>query len=246
MAAGWFARQLRALNRRPFGRAESAFYEYVAAPAVRRIVAPILTRELDGSGPRVLDVGCGAGDLTSELRGAARAVVGVDPSAAQLQRLRRNGLAVPDDDALVGGDRTVAGERVEAEPVRRLPASPRAGRKSSIEQPASPVAQARRTTAATAPGSLAKQSSRSAATGTSTADASGSQCASASSWVTWPSRRPRVAAKPLLVLAIASKPSDASSRAEPASQALGCSSGPSPWCSSRNRPALPCSVMAST
>ncbi|GEL19528.1 hypothetical protein PA7_33650 [Pseudonocardia asaccharolytica DSM 44247 = NBRC 16224] len=45
-----------------------------------------------------------------------------------------------------------------------------------------------------------------------------------------PSSLPRVAAKPLLVVASAGKPSAASSRAEPASHGLGMSSGrPGTW-----------------
>jgi hypothetical protein len=48
-----------------------------------------------------------------------------------------------------------------------------------------------------------------------------------------------VAAKPLLVVARAWNPSQASSRADPWSQGLGRSSGRPGTCSSRNRLALP-------
>lgn len=78
------------MNRRPFGRPEAAFYEWVAAPAVREIVAPVLEDHLRSApqGP-VLDVGCGGGALASQLRREGRAVIGVDPSIPQLRRLRR-------------------------------------------------------------------------------------------------------------------------------------------------------------
>ena len=91
--------------------------------------------------------------------------------------------------------------------------------------------------AATPSGSWAKQFSRSAETGTSTAPASSPACASTSSLVMAPSRRPRVAAKPPLVVAIASKPREANNAADPMSQALGMSSGvPGTW-RERNRSA---------
>ena len=63
-------------------------------------------------------------------------------------------------------------------------------------------------------------------------------CSSASPRVTEPSSLPSVAAKPLLVVASAGKPSHSSSLAEPASHGLGINSGPGPWCSSRKRSAL--------
>jgi hypothetical protein len=50
----------------------------------------------------------------------------------------------------------------------------------------------------------------------------------ASSRVTSPSGRPRVAAKPPLVVASASKPSDARRAADPGSHGLGSSSGAGP------------------
>ena len=56
----------------------------------------------------------------------------------------------------------------------------------------------------------------------------------ASSRVTVPSSRPRVAAKPPLVVARASKPQAASRRAEPASHGLGSSSGRPGTCRARN------------
>ena len=62
----------------------------------------------------------------------------------------------------------------------------------------------------------------------------------ASSRVTDPSRRPRVAAKPLLVVARAWNPSQASSRADPWSQGLGSSRGRPGWCTAASSP--PCST----
>ena len=54
-------------------------------------------------------------------------------------------------------------------------------------------------------------------------------CARASSRVTLPSSRPRVAANPELVVAMAEKPSAVSSAADPRSQAFGSRRGPEPW-----------------
>ena len=59
-------------------------------------------------------------------------------------------------------------------------------------------------------------------------------CAIASSRVTLPSRRPSVAAKPLLVVASAPNPSAASTRAEPASHGFGSNSGSPGTCRARN------------
>jgi SAM-dependent methyltransferase len=89
-STGRIARRLIDLNRRPFGRAEAAYYEVVAAPAVRAIVAPVLLEQLRAAPTgQVLDVGCGGGVLTSQLGDGGRTVVGVDPSIPQLERLRR-------------------------------------------------------------------------------------------------------------------------------------------------------------
>ena len=95
------------------------------------------------------------------------------------------------------------------------------------------------TVRATAAGSSANPPSRSADTGSSVAETMTRACSSASSLVTAPSGRPSVRAKPLLVVARARKPSEASSLAEPASQGLGSSSGSPAWCSERNWSALP-------
>lgn len=96
--SGWLGRQMVALNRRPFGRVEAAFYETVAAPAVRALLAPVLLKELEqAAAGTVLDVGCGSGALTHDLVAPGRTVVGVDPSTAQLGRLRRR--AVPIESA---------------------------------------------------------------------------------------------------------------------------------------------------
>ena len=86
--AGWIDRRLASLNRRPFGRVESAFYEFVGAPASRRIIAPVVREELRAATPQtVLDVGCGGGALTEDLAAPGRTVVGVEPSGSQLRRL---------------------------------------------------------------------------------------------------------------------------------------------------------------
>ena len=63
-------------------------------------------------------------------------------------------------------------------------------------------------------------------------------CASVSSRLSSPSRRPSTPAAAPLEVAMASKPSPASRRAEPASQALGMMKVPGRWCSARKRLAL--------
>src|ERR1700754_3146568 len=78
---------------------------------------------------------------------------------------------------------------------------------SSTENPARPAPTASRAVSATPSGSSANPFSRSADTGTSLADAIWAAWVIASSRVTEPSRRPSDAAKPLLVVARASKPS---------------------------------------
>ena len=80
--------------------------------------------------------------------------------------------------------------------------------------------------------------SRSAETGRSTAATTARACASASSRRTWPSRRPSVPAKAPLDVASAGKPRPARMRAEPASQGLGITNAPGPWCRARKRSAL--------
>src|SRR6266511_3911311 len=105
---------------------------------------------------------------------------------------------------------------------------------SSTEHPASPAPTARRSVSATSAGSSPKAFSRSAETGRSVASTIEAAWPTASSRVTDPSSRPRVAAWPLLVVASAWNPSEASSLAEPWSHALGISSGRSPWCRARN------------
>ena len=106
-----------------------------------------------------------------------------------------------------------------------------------MEQPASPTSTARRTVSATSSGESAKPFSRSALTGRSVAPTRSAAWASASSRVTLPSLRPRVAACPALVVASAWKPTTARALAVPTSQALASSSGSGPWWSARKRAA---------
>src|SRR5918992_3110701 len=123
--------------------------------------------------------------------------------------------------------------------------SPGSPVKSSTEHPASPAAVASRTVSATPSGSSAKPFSRSAVTGSSVAWTTCAACSTASSRVTRPSARPRVAANPLLVVARAWKPREASSTADPRSHGLGSSSGRRPRCRARNPLAFSaCSVIA--
>ena len=88
---------------------------------------------------------------------------------------------------------------------------------SSIVQPQSPASIAAVTVAATSSGEGPKPSSRSAETGRSTAPTSARAFSSASARETAasPSRRPSMKANPAEVLATASKPSPAISRALP-------------------------------
>src|ERR1700677_9457 len=116
--------------------------------------------------------------------------------------------------------------------------------KSATEPPARPSSIAAEMVAATPSGSWAKQFSRSAETGMSTAPASSPACARTSSLLMAPSRRPRAAANPPLVVAIASKPSEANKAADPMSQALGMRSGVPGVCKARNCSARSVSVMA--
>lgn len=89
-SVGWLARRVHALNTRPFGRPEAAFYEIVASGAVRDIVRPLLLGELAPADPSVvLDVGCGGGALTRDLAAPRRLVVGTDPSVPQVRRCAR-------------------------------------------------------------------------------------------------------------------------------------------------------------
>jgi hypothetical protein len=99
---------------------------------------------------------------------------------------------------------------------------------SSTEQPANPPRIPWVTVDATPAGSSAKQFSKSADTGTSTAAAMARPCAKASSRVTDPSRRPSVAANPPLVVASAWNPREARSLAEPTSHGFGMSRGVDP------------------
>lgn len=89
---GRLAHRLEAVNRRPFGRPEAAFYEFIAAPAVRSVVGPVLVEEVAAAPPgAVLDVGCGGGAIAADVQASGRVVVGVDPSTPQLTRLGRRG-----------------------------------------------------------------------------------------------------------------------------------------------------------
>src|SRR5436305_11655561 len=109
---------------------------------------------------------------------------------------------------------------------------------SSTEQPASPAPIPSFTVSATPAGSSAKHFSKSADTGTSTAATTAAAWLTASSRLTDPSGRPKVAANPPLVVAKASKPTDARILAEPSSHGFGITSGAGPWCKARKRSAF--------
>src|SRR5947209_5960828 len=114
---------------------------------------------------------------------------------------------------------------------------------SSTEHPANPASTPMATVSATPSGASAKQFSKSAETGTSTAAATAAAWLTASSRVTDPSRRPRVAANPPLVVARASKPMASRRRADPTSHGFGINSGAEPRCRARNRSALSCATL---
>jgi ubiquinone/menaquinone biosynthesis C-methylase UbiE len=92
--SGW-ERVRQGVCRRSFSSPEALAYEAVIAPAVCRIVAPMVLEHVV-AGP-VLDVGCGGGRLGAAIgRGVRQDVVGVDSSVAQMHRLarhRRSGVA---------------------------------------------------------------------------------------------------------------------------------------------------------
>src|SRR5215472_11145342 len=107
---------------------------------------------------------------------------------------------------------------------------------SSIEPPTMPASAANRMIAAASSGSSAYPFSRSAFTGRSVAAAISRQLAISSSRVieSVPSIRPQELENPRLVVANASKASEASNFAVPASQGLGMMKIPGRSCSARN------------
>src|SRR5712664_1330313 len=107
-----------------------------------------------------------------------------------------------------------------------------------MEPPTSPASAASRMVSAAACGASPKPFSRSAETGRSVAMTMARACASASSRVTLPSRRPKVPAEAPLEVARAWKPSPARMRAEPASHGFAMTNAPGCSCSARNRFAL--------
>src|SRR5258708_36121975 len=107
-----------------------------------------------------------------------------------------------------------------------------------MEPPTSPAAAAQRMVSAASSGASPKPRSRSADTGRSVASTIARACASASSRVTCPSRRPNVPADAPLDVASAMKPKPASTRAEPASHGFPMTNAFDPWCSALKRAAF--------
>src|SRR3989442_205937 len=91
---------------------------------------------------------------------------------------------------------------------------------------------------AAASGASPKPFSRSAETGRSVAITMARACASASSRVTLPSRRPSTPAQATLEVASAWEPRPARMRADPAYHGLGITNAPGPLCNARKRAAL--------
>jgi ubiquinone/menaquinone biosynthesis C-methylase UbiE len=80
--------------RRAFSSPEALLYEIGIAPAVAGVVSPTVIPHLGGL--RILDVGCGGGRVATDVaEAAASAVVGIDPSAAQAQRVARRSRKQP-------------------------------------------------------------------------------------------------------------------------------------------------------
>src|SRR5512146_323548 len=109
-------------------------------------------------------------------------------------------------------------------------------------QPTSPASAANLMVSATTSGASPNPFSRSAETGNSVALTIRRACASASSRVSWPSRRPRAQAEAALDVAKAWKPSPARRRAEPVSQGLGTTKAHGPAWRARKRAAFWCCV----
>jgi SAM-dependent methyltransferase len=74
--------------RRSFSSPEAFAYEFGIAPALCRIVSPLVAARV--TDPPVLDVGCGGGRLSLAIASAVRgSVTAVDPSRSQVRRVAR-------------------------------------------------------------------------------------------------------------------------------------------------------------
>jgi SAM-dependent methyltransferase len=80
--------------RRSFSSPEAVAYEMTIAPALAKVVGPVVHELVTGS--PILDVGCGGGRLAiSVAERLSAAVVGLDPSLSQVRRLSRRRRNVP-------------------------------------------------------------------------------------------------------------------------------------------------------
>lgn len=92
---------LRRVVRRPFGRLNTAFYEWEAAPAVADIVGPVIAErivthlETAAQAPDrrpIVDIGAGGGRIAARVAAATgNEVLAVEPSPHESSRLRRRG-----------------------------------------------------------------------------------------------------------------------------------------------------------
>ena len=77
-----------AVCRRAFSSPEALAYELAIAPALAAVLEPLIRPLLTGL--RVLDVGCGGGQIAERLANGTFSVVGLDPSRSQALRFARN------------------------------------------------------------------------------------------------------------------------------------------------------------
>jgi SAM-dependent methyltransferase len=85
-ANGIWARLANGVCRRAFSSPEAFAYEATIAPALAKVVVPVIRPMVVGH--RVLDVGCGGGLIATSIAGSCGVdVFGVDPSISQVRRL---------------------------------------------------------------------------------------------------------------------------------------------------------------
>ncbi|HWD55142.1 MAG TPA: class I SAM-dependent methyltransferase [Acidimicrobiales bacterium] len=75
--------------RRAFSSPEATAYELTIAPALAEALEPALRPCLRGA--RLIDIGCGGGQIAKRLAHSGFSVVGIDPSRAQVRRFARAG-----------------------------------------------------------------------------------------------------------------------------------------------------------
>jgi ubiquinone/menaquinone biosynthesis C-methylase UbiE len=84
---GMFERMADGICRRAFSAPEAMAYELTIAQALAAALEPVIRPRLRGR--RVLDVGCGGGQIAQRIMREGSTVVGIDPSRSQMRRFRR-------------------------------------------------------------------------------------------------------------------------------------------------------------